>query len=163
MAGAGCYPTIEACEKGLIIPAFAGAMAWEENDEPAEDILEARLRAKYYGANVITYRPFVLKILNRSYPRKSETEDQREQYPSDFKAGIDAPSIDSGATRADQIDPKILEYAKNCISALVKSTTAFWGLGDPGKDRIIVTNIWGTAHAYVFACSQFCLNNIDSA
>ncbi|TVY47926.1 hypothetical protein LOCC1_G001631 [Lachnellula occidentalis] len=147
MAGASYYPTIEACEDGLNIRGFAGAMAWEYSDPPAKDILEARLRAKYYGANVITYRPFVLKILNRFHPWKPETDDQREQYTNDFKAGIDAPSIDSSATRVDQIDPKVLEYAKNCIHALVKSTTAFWGLGDPGKVRIIVTNIWGTAHA----------------
>jgi len=136
-------------------------MAWEENDKPATDILEARLRAKYYGANVITYRPFVLKILNRQYPRESETEEQREQYPSDFKAGIDAPGIDSGATHVDQIDPKVLKYAELCIRALIKSTTAFWGLGDPGKDRIIVTNIWGTAHAYVSNPLSF-LNDINS-
>jgi len=129
-------------------------MAWKEDDEPARDILEARLRAKYYGAKVITYRPFVLKILSHSAPKKSETGEQGEQISSDFKKGIHVPSIDSNATRADQIDPKVLEYATNCITALCKSTTAFWGLGDSSKDRPIVTNIWGTAHAYVSASYQ---------
>jgi hypothetical protein len=128
-------------------------MAWEEEDDPAKDILEARLRAKYYGAKMITYRPFVLKILNNSAPKKLENGEQGKQLSSEFKADIHVPSIDINATRADQIDPKVLEYAKNCISALIKSTTAFWGLGEPGRERIIVTNIWGTAHAYVSASS----------
>ena len=57
MAGDRYYPTIAACETGLNIRGFARAMAWEETDEPATDILEARLRAKYCGAKVISIAP----------------------------------------------------------------------------------------------------------
>jgi hypothetical protein len=34
----------------------APSMMWSETDPPAIDILDARLRAKYYGVEVITYR-----------------------------------------------------------------------------------------------------------
>ncbi|KAF4629171.1 hypothetical protein G7Y89_g8977 [Cudoniella acicularis] len=139
------FPTIEACQENLnSVSTFAPHMAWNENDPPADNILEARLRAKYYGAQVITYRHFVLKILEHSATQKSIPG---EQISTEFKTGIEVPSINRNATRKEEIDPKVLQYAKFCIKALIKSTTAFHGLGDPGRDRIIVTNIWGTAHA----------------
>jgi hypothetical protein len=121
-------------------------MKWTDADPPAKDILEARLRAKYYGAQVITYRHFVLKILEHS---AAKTSKPGEQISSEFKTGIAVPSINSKATRPEDFDPKVLEYAKKCIRALNKSTTAFYGVGDPITQRLIVTNIWGTAHAYV--------------
>lgn len=119
-------------------------MKWTDEDPPAGEILQARLRAKYYGAQVITYRHFVLKILEHS---AAKTSKPGEQISSEFKTGIDVPSINSNATRPEEVDPKVLEYAKKCIRALIKSTTAFYGVGDPTQDRLIVTNIWGTAHA----------------
>lgn len=117
-------------------------MAWEtDKGEPARDILGARLRAKYYGAQVITYRNLVLKILELDGSSKGE------QISHDFKTNIDAPALDKNITRLEQIGPETLEFVRNGIRALVYSTTAFRGLGDPGKDRLIVTNVWGTAHA----------------
>lgn len=133
-------------------------MQWNENDPPASDILRARLRAKYYGAKVITFRHSLVKVLNHSHntkpgpPNRSKTENPNERTPEEWseelKPGIEAHlSISKGATRKEDIDPKVYEYASNCINALIKSTTAFHGMGDPGKKRLIVTNIWGTAHA----------------
>lgn len=40
-------------------------MLWGENDPPSDNILAARIRAKLYGAKVITYRHFLRMILNR--------------------------------------------------------------------------------------------------
>lgn len=138
------FATIEACEGSLSqIDIVAPNMRWEEDDPPATDILGARLRAKFYGARVITYRDFVLKILEHS---AANSKFRGQQISKDFKSGVSVPTL-----KADmrEIDPKILQYAEMGIKSLIKSTTAFYGLGDPGHKRLIVTNIWGTAHAYV--------------
>jgi hypothetical protein len=122
------FSTVRACEEMLNqIPIIAPNLKWDEKDPPASDMLEARLRAKFYGARVITYRNFVLKILQRSH-----------ESPSNVEFGTDAEI------------GRIIQYAKQGIQALIKSTTAFHRVvRDTASDRLIVTNIWGTAHAYV--------------
>jgi hypothetical protein len=140
------FATIEACEDSLSsIPVWAPNMRWNEEDPPATDILGARLRAKYYGAQVITYRHFVLKILD--YCASKEKNIPSDTVNTEFVDGIRVPNISKGINGAEGIDPRVLKYAKLCIKALISSTTAFHGLGDPGRHRPIVTNIWGTAHA----------------
>jgi hypothetical protein len=101
---------------------LAPSMAWEETAPPASDILSARLRAKYYGAEVITYRLFLKMVMNR---------------PSQV-------TQKSGGTANTAIPLNILNYAKLCIKALENSTRAFHGIEG---GRLIVTNVWGTAHA----------------
>ena len=117
-------------------------MKWDEDDRPASDILRARLRAKFYGARVITYRDFVLRMLQ---PSSTGSKSRGYQIPNNLMRGFDLPSSSANA----EIDPTVVHYAEQCIKALIKSTQAFHGLGDPGSRRLIVTNIWGTAHAYV--------------
>jgi hypothetical protein len=119
-------------------------MKWTDDDPLATDILSARLRAKFYGAQVITYRPFILKVLEHSAAKSSKPG---EAISEDFLREVNAPVVNKDATRMDEIDPKVLDYAKKCIKALINSTKAFYGLGNPGRVRLIVTNIWGTAHA----------------
>lgn len=119
------------------------SMEWEEDDPPATDILRARLRAKFYGARVITYRDFVLKILEHS---AASSKYRGEQISNNFIRDVAVPRLNAGA---QEIDPKIIAYAERGINALIKSTTAFHGLGNPAHQRLRVTNIWGTAHAYV--------------
>lgn len=122
------------------ITSYAPLFVWDtEKGDPANDILGARLRAKYYGAQVITYRHFVLKILEKS-------SKVGEQVSDEFKANVSAPVVMNG-TRIEDFTPKVLAYARNGIKALIHSTKAFHGLGNPGHDRLIVTNVWGTAHA----------------
>lgn len=108
--------------KEIVIPK---TMWWEENDAPPKDILAARLRAKFYGAANITYRPFLMMVINR---------------PSKFDPH--AP--------VENIPQRVLSYAKDCISALINSTKSFWGMT---QGRLIVTNVWGTVHAYVYPFS----------
>jgi hypothetical protein len=120
-------------------------MTWDATDPPANDILGARLRAKFYGAQVITYRHFVLKILD--YSASKERNFPSDTVNTEFVDGIRVPKIPSDISSAEGIDPRVLEYARLCIKALVNSTSAFHGLGEIGKHRPIVTNIWGTAHA----------------
>jgi hypothetical protein len=136
----GYFSMVNACEEMLNqIPIIAPNLKWDEKDEqdpPAQDMLGARLRAKFYGARVITYRDFVLKVLQRS-SEMSMAHDQ--QSPSHAASSPDA-----------EIEPIVVQYAEQCIKALIKSTKAFHGVvNDAASDRLIVTNIWGTAHAYV--------------
>lgn len=102
---------------------------WKEEDPPSADILHARLRAKYYGASVITYRPFLKMVLDR------------EKLISDSSVSYPRYESTSG------VPPEILDFAKRCIDSLEKSTSSFLGMKSEG--RLIVTNVWGTAHAYV--------------
>ncbi|CZT44973.1 related to acetate regulatory DNA binding protein FacB [Rhynchosporium secalis] len=131
------FPTIDAALANLrYIGVIAAKMQWDATKgESATNILEARLRAKYYGAEVITYRHFVLKLLGG------------EEIAPGYLPKIEAPMVSSNIKRIEDIDEKVLQYAERGIRALIFSTRAFYGLGDPGKDRLIVTNIWGTAHA----------------
>lgn len=106
----------------------APSMVWSETDPPANDILAARLRAKYYGTEVITYRPFLKMVMNR---------------PSRISAGFSDGSPDLTVPLED-ISPKIMNYTKLCIRAMENSTRAFHGMEG---GRLIITNVWGTAHA----------------
>lgn len=112
---------------------WAPSMPWDtDRGEPATNILEARLRAKYYGAQVITYRHFILKILQGSASARHPRDDPSSQLP--------VPEI-----AAD--DSTVREYASKGIRALIHSTRAFHNIGPPWEKRLIVTNVWGTAHA----------------
>ncbi|POS86980.1 hypothetical protein EPUL_002580 [Erysiphe pulchra] len=116
--------------------------------DPPNDILGARLRAKYYGARVITYRPFVLQVLERSEPPCPEaTQSIKEQISDEYLSEVKAPIIKHDIKDIKDIDPKALEYVHNGLDGLINSTTAFYGLGHPGENRMIVTNVWVTAHA----------------
>ncbi|KAI6090560.1 hypothetical protein F4821DRAFT_267840 [Hypoxylon rubiginosum] len=107
---------------------------WDENDPPANDILGARLRAKYWGSQVILYRPFLRAILDRDpYPYHSQVTSPEAQRAIDMEEGLPG------------VDPKIIHYARLAIDALVESTRAFHGI--PSSQRIIITNVFGTAHA----------------
>jgi hypothetical protein len=118
----------------MSIKIWAQNMQWDmDKGEPATDILEARLRAKYYGAQVITYRHFILKILQGSVPPP----------PNRSKDTFYVHAI-----AADEFTIK--EYASKGLRALIHSTRAFHALGPPWEKRLIVTNVWGTAHAYAF-------------
>ncbi len=50
---------IEELEKALDQKFIPWKFKFQPDDPPASDILAARLRAKYWGAQVITYRPFI--------------------------------------------------------------------------------------------------------
>ncbi|KAK7220557.1 hypothetical protein V2G26_008560 [Clonostachys chloroleuca] len=125
----------------------APSLSFKEDDPPGEDILSARLRAKYWGAQVITYRPFVRQILQFSYSVKNgvqEDVDDPSSRWSEFRSGIIAPFIHPDTKSLKEIDPAMIELARKGINALIESTRAFHGLGD---QRPIITNVFGTAHA----------------
>ena len=67
---------------------------------------------------------------------------------NEYKSGIIALEIDTtNGSRKEEPDPEYLKLAERGIEALIKNTTAFHGLSDPGDNRLVVTNVWGTAHA----------------
>ncbi|KAI8396497.1 hypothetical protein FOFC_21045 [Fusarium oxysporum] len=123
----------------------APSFAFREDDPPADDILAARLRAKYWGAQVITYRPFIRQILHFSHSIKNHASSPNfPSVSSEFRQDITAPVIHPKARTHGDVDPQVVELAKKGIKALIESTRAFHGLGDR---RPIITNIFGTAHA----------------
>ncbi|CZR69384.1 uncharacterized protein PAC_19284 [Phialocephala subalpina] len=102
------FPTFGASSR------MCGALSTQERSPPATDILTARLRAKFYGAQVITYRPYVQKILELSSP---------------------------GTVSSDRSARAVYAIRREGSKALINSTRAFHGLG--GR-RLIMTNVWGT-------------------
>lgn len=147
-------------------------MQWKDEDPPAEDINTARMRAKYYGARYIIHRPLLHHALHPIPPPKEASSGpagspasagSRSQQVSPSLAhshsssGMVRRSSEMGppgynlqyqnqqAMPLKKLDPKLREACQICIDAAMRSTTAFDGV----KGRPIVTNIFGTAHAYV--------------
>ncbi|KAI6474614.1 hypothetical protein MCOR13_011898, partial [Pyricularia oryzae] len=95
---------------------------------PADNILDARLRAKYWGAINIICRPIIKSVLMLDCPGMQE--------------GLDPTDPLNGPL--DPKDKTVLKIAKRGINALIHSTKAFHSLSER---RYIVTNIFGTAQA----------------
>ncbi|KAI1860658.1 uncharacterized protein JN550_011383 [Neoarthrinium moseri] len=132
-------------QEGLKNPATAvwipPEFRFEATEPPASDILAARLRAKYWGSQVLLYRPYVDYVLHGGRLGKrhfSEPPPPRSQWAA---KGLDL----DGYHVPDELDPRALNYARLGIFALVESTRAFHGL-DP-RHRLQVTNVFTTAHA----------------
>lgn len=102
-----------------------------EPNVPADNILDARLRAKYWGAMNIICRPVIKSILERDYLQVRQTDS-------------DIDKTDPLNELLDPHDEQVLKIAKRGIHALLQSTKAFHGLQE---QRYIVTNIFGTAQA----------------
>ncbi|KAI7978382.1 hypothetical protein EIK77_009227 [Talaromyces pinophilus] len=142
------------------------SMQWQEGDEPSDDINTARLRAKYYGARYIIYRPVLERALHSKSPRvegkgKEKTENDAKLSVSFKTHDFQAPSMTRSSSKRemrpncreidnpsdsihyDELDDKTRRACDQCITAAIQSTKAFHNI----KGRPIVTNIFGTAHA----------------
>ena len=123
---------------------------WNDWDQPASDINAARLRGKYYGAVYIVHRPFLYYALHHF----DESHLSKEAMDS-FKAfdqnrtlafNQDRPPPDSNQqARQDWLIAQMLLSCRVCVEAAKRSTTAFDGVLK--SKRLMVTNIFGTAHA----------------
>ena len=115
---------------------WAGLYKFDEDDDPARDILSARLRAKYWGAQVITYRPCIKMILDLSFDLRH----------GEAAAAFEKPSqhVKNAVYR---LGDEVHTHAQKGIRALIESTQAFYGLDGDGQRRPIITNVFGTAHA----------------
>ena len=123
------------------------SLQWDDLDDPSPDINDARLRAKYYGALYIVHRPFLRQLLD------DEIEPQDIQSPQ--SDSIQGPQPTSSTYSGHKMAPRfnvdesaqkdILHSAQICVHAAMQSTIAFDGIIK--HKRLIVTNIFGTAHA----------------
>ena len=120
--------------------ALPAELVWEDSEEPSSDINAARLRGKYYGAAYIIHRPFLRYALEHDLFADMDPPNTASQ-PHSRKNGIMAPPNTSAQVQRDEI----LSSCKACIEAARRSTTAFDGVIN--RRRLIVTNIFGTAHA----------------
>jgi hypothetical protein len=146
------------------------SMKWKDSDEPANEINAARMRAKYYGARYIIHRPLLYHALHYGHtgarigpigqasaesptspqqmsPSISHTNRSTNMARMSSELGF-TPALANGWT-APKVNlrdlPKKLRVAcKICIDSAVLSTEAFDGVGG---HRLVVTNIFGTAHA----------------
>lgn len=121
---------------------------WDDRDHESPNINVARMRGKYYGAKYIIWRPAVQYALQQA-------EVLRRERPSESPAGYGVGgefASPSGSQRAahgwSMNDPSVemeelFRGAKTCIQAAIRSTTVF----DKVPRRLVVTNIFGTAHA----------------
>ncbi|KAK1700702.1 hypothetical protein BDP55DRAFT_139965 [Colletotrichum godetiae] len=126
---------------------------FNEDDEPAKELIDARLRAKYWGARVIIYRPFVRFVLEVS-DRLKQRSDSSGVLNKETVGHIgvftqhDATAFvgqgSHGIRGHDELTQEVKSYADRGIKALIESTRAFHGVD---SKRLLVTNIFGTAHA----------------
>jgi hypothetical protein len=144
----------------------SGIYGWSDGDTPAQELLSARLRAKYYGGEYIILRPYIYNalkwqedILRRPEPpfdcpawlQEHKRSEKLASTNTDAFEDIDLPRAEITVALFES-NPAIAEQflwcCKRCIDAAVYSTWAFDGVADP-KDgqRPRVTNIHGTATA----------------
>lgn len=97
-------------------------LRWVDEDEPATEVNDARLRGKYYGARYVIHRPFLHHLL------QSEANKATAPHSAHLK------------TKEKE---GVFGMARKCIEAARRSTIAFDGL----EGRPLITNIFGTAHA----------------
>ncbi|KAF2834864.1 hypothetical protein M501DRAFT_501280 [Patellaria atrata CBS 101060] len=113
---------------------------WDDNDPPPGGINDARLRAKYYGGKYVATRA----ILRHAIYEMEEKPHLLQRFLEDPDALPVPESYTQGKplTRDEQ-DLMIIRKCSECIQCAIRSTIAFDGC----QSRIVVTNIFGTAHA----------------
>ncbi|KIW05632.1 uncharacterized protein PV09_03503 [Verruconis gallopava] len=148
---------------------------WQDSQDLATNLLEARLRAKYYGGEYIILRPYIYNALrwqqdtgNTPQPpfdlvewvqNHNESERLAAQKRAERRMrGEDPPQEQMHLPKAEisyekfQNDPQLAKQflwcCKRCIDAAMASTAVFDGVANPLQDkRLKVTNIHGTATA----------------
>ncbi|KAJ9156105.1 C6 zinc finger domain-containing protein [Pleurostoma richardsiae] len=137
--------TIKDIERGILNTVWIHpSFQFQPDDPPAEDILSARIRAKWWGAQVITYRPFIRQILYFNHTRQNTVYTPQESGSGDFRSDVTVPFIHPSAKTPSEVPEEVVSNARKGINALIESTRAFHNLEDK---RYIVTNVFGTAHA----------------
>ena len=146
---AACDDTLAAWRAGL-----GPELGWRDAEPPPADINSARLRAKYYGAKYIIHRPFLYLALeyfgDLGFERAEVREPVRERFraferhPHGFELRDSLKDFEGTAFAIERAF-QVLLSCRMCIEAAMRSTEAFDGIW-PSR-RLVVTNIFGTAHA----------------
>jgi len=118
------------------------ALQWDDSDPPAPGILNARLRAKYWGARYVVNRPFLDYALHVMPHAKAgaKVKDVARDVDGNPRDGADIHLFEAIEGMGES---EIWQASKRCIDAAMQSTVALDGVAD----RLIMTNIHGTAHA----------------
>jgi hypothetical protein len=151
-------------------------MLWKDADPPSNEINAARMRAKYYGARYIIHRPLLYHALHYGHTgarigpigqtTKVDSPTSTQQMSPSMLHNNRAPNMsrmssDMGSSSSlgntwvppkvalRDLPAKLRRACKVCIDSAILSTEAFDGVGG---HRLVVTNIFGTAHAYVPLC-----------
>lgn len=131
-------------------------LLWDDEDLPATDISNARMRAKYYGARYIITRPFLhLAVHHMSLSPAFSSGSQRSSLAASVDCSEQEYTICMTEMSPDQ--SRIFEASKICVNAAIQSTIAFDRVGmDPRTawkidsdyipERFIVTDIFGILH-----------------
>jgi len=121
-------------------------LQWKDDDEPSSDINDARLRAKYYGALYLIHRPFLRHLLDSEIIAQGIDSSKSDVLKEALNKSLVYSSRSAiYSSRSTSADSEILHSAKICIKAAMQSTVAFDNILI--HQRLIVTNIFGTAHA----------------
>lgn len=121
-------------------------LKWKDEDPPAQDINDARLRAKFYGAQYIIHRPFLRLTLDNEVADRDAMSPLNNTF-TPLNERRTAPMAPPGVDFDRDVPADILRSAQICVGAAMRSTTAFDNIIQ--HRRLVVTNIFGTAHAYV--------------
>ena len=151
-------------------------MKWKDEEEPANDINTARLRAKYYGARYIIHRPLLYHALHHfkgpSEPNGGSVSSPNSVALSGSKSQQMSPSVthrqrstsmprwpssDMGPPGRTPSTPgdawpspslgDLTPTLRHACQACISSAILSTEAFDGVKGRPVVTNIFGTAHA----------------
>ena len=115
-------------------PWTGGLFGFNDGDPPPADLLAARLRASYWAAHALLHRGYLKRILDFNHDRRERGRPPLQSVASFLQA----------YPRGEAGPHETLNGAHRAVTAHVKATTAFHGLG---ARRFIVTNPFGLAHA----------------
>ncbi|EXJ75519.1 uncharacterized protein A1O5_00025 [Cladophialophora psammophila CBS 110553] len=125
---------------------------WDDNDHESPNINVARMRGKYYGAKYIIWRPTLRYALSQAaIPTTKPIKSRPSESPAGYgqSSEVTSPAVSHLNTPQQygrdvpSMRPELLEGSRKCIEAAIRSTTSF----DKVPRRLVVTNIFGTAHA----------------
>ena len=114
---------------------------WHDDDPPATEILAARLRAKYYGAWYISTRPYLDYALH--VLEKFKSGQTLEQATVDARGRLRPSELAIFRAISTMPEYHVIAKARHCIKMAMQSTVSL----DRVPERLVVTNIMGTAHA----------------
>lgn len=141
-----------------------GNWNWDDDNHQHSDVNVARMRGKYYGAKYILHRPALYWALHFSSSPSTPLSRPSESpggpgYGSEFSSPAITHSFGSHQASAanrrvsdmrpppvksvEPLEKWIIEASQKCVHAAIRSTTAF----DKVPPRLVITNIFGTAHA----------------
>jgi len=117
-------------------------LKWADDEEPPKGILSARLRAKYWGARYVINRPFLDYALH-IMPHVNDDMTVKQVARDVHGKSRDKAEIHLFKAIKLMGEEQVWMACGRCIEAAMQSTIALDGV----PDRLIVTNIHGTAHA----------------